>query len=163
MDRLEKLLTPGGRALIEGMRRSGIPVKDIARRAGVSVKALESCAGLKNELACDRDATDYAAELALLRRALGYEYCEETWELKLNKETGENEMTLTKKQVKHMQPDVSALTFWLKRRRPDVWGDSPGAEDSPAQTGIVLMPPITLAEETEYHDHTGGDTSSQAT
>lgn len=163
MDRLEKLLTPEGRILVEGMRREGISVKEIAKRTGVAMKVLESCAELKKELSCDRESTDYAAELALLRRALGYEYCEETWELKLNKETGENELILTKKQVKHMQPDVSALTLWLKKRRPEIWGDSSAPEGTHAETGIVLMPQVGVMEDDIIHDHTGGDTPSQET
>mgnify|MGYP006876283676 CR=1 FL=1 len=52
-------------------------------------------------------------ENALLKRALGYEYEEITYE------HGEE----TKRVLKQVIPDTTAQIFWLKNRKPNNWRD----------------------------------------
>ena len=54
-------------------------------------------------------------EEALYRRAVGYDYWEEVWELV------EGEVILTKKYKKHLPPDVKAILHWLWSRLPNQW------------------------------------------
>jgi transposase len=54
----------------------------------------------------------------LLTRCRGSEYEEETYE----SGNGE-EMVLVKTITKKVQPDVTAIIFWLKNRDPDRWSD----------------------------------------
>ena len=155
-----KWLEPDGLTLIAGWARDGLTDDDIAARCGISPGTLtlwkRRYPGIADTLRSGRDVTDYMAENALLKRALGYDYTEETWEFKPNKETGIGEMQLTKKQVKHLQPDVSALQFWLKKRRKHVWGDMPEAASDSSRygTGVIFMPPVL---ENEDDSRQGGE------
>lgn len=54
----------------------------------------------------------------LYKRAIGYEHDED----KIFNNQGEPLVVPTKK---HVQPDTTAIIFWLKNRRPDLWRDKP--------------------------------------
>ena len=54
-------------------------------------------------------------EKALFKRAIGYDYWEETWELI------EGEMTLIRKQKRHMPPETKAILQWLFNKLPNQW------------------------------------------
>ena len=69
----------------------------------------------------------------LVKRALGYSYKEITREPrsvitydkngKKKTETFANEIIITKIVDKHLAPDITAMIFWLKNRRRDLWRD----------------------------------------
>ncbi|AVM44555.1 MAG TPA: hypothetical protein DFL85_01065 [Lentisphaeria bacterium] len=77
-----------------------------------------------------------AVEKALLKRALGFTHKEVQTEEMFDKETGEVLSTGKRRVVsKEVLPDVRALLFWLKNRRPARWrerielpGDTPEFE-----------------------------------
>jgi hypothetical protein len=58
----------------------------------------------------------------LLRRALGYQYQEETQTL------SEGTLVTTKVVIKDMAPDPTSMIFWLKNRQPDEWRDKQSME-----------------------------------
>ena len=63
-------------------------------------------------------------EKALLRRALGFRQEEIHTEDLCDKKTGEVlEAVKRRTVIKDIAPDVRALLFWLKNRRPDRWRD----------------------------------------
>lgn len=63
-----------------------------------------------------------AVEKALLKRALGFTHREVQTEELYDKESGELLSTGKRKVVsKEVLPDVRALLFWLKNRRPNRW------------------------------------------
>ena len=63
-----------------------------------------------------------AVEKALLKRALGFTQKEIQTEELLDKESGELLSTGRRRVVsKEVLPDVRALLFWLKNRRPARW------------------------------------------
>lgn len=74
-------------------------------------------------------------ELALLTRALGYDYQEtkEEW----SEKTGQRSTTVTH----HVGPDVRAQIFWLKNRCPGRWRERPempeAAENSENEVKII--------------------------
>ncbi len=74
-----------------------------------------------------------AVERALLRRALGFQQQELFTEELYDKATGEVLETAKRRVVtKEILPDVRALLFWLKNRRPDRWRDRvENADESP--------------------------------
>ena len=61
------------------------------------------------------DICNSSVEKSLLKRATGYDYEEEVWELV------EGEMLLVRKYKKHMPPDTKAILSWLYNRLPNVW------------------------------------------
>lgn len=62
-----------------------------------------------------KEIVDIKVENALLKRALGYTYTEVKKEDTVN---GTAKVTVTEKT---MPPDVAAIIFWLKNRKPEVW------------------------------------------
>lgn len=63
------------------------------------------------------EIVDKTVEDSLLKRAVGFEYDEVTQE-----KTG-GKVTKTKVTRKYVVPDVGAIAFWLRNRKPDVWKD----------------------------------------
>ena len=112
--------------LLRGWARDGVSFTEIARRMGIRpitlrlwrrrYPAVEQALGQSGEL------TDYQVEDALLKAALGYRYTEDKRE---QTDKGEK-LVSTEKEV---SPSVTAISLWLKRRRPQVWGEE--GEDMP--------------------------------
>ena len=76
-----------------------------------------------------KEVIDFEVENALLKRALGYNYTEKTYETNYNETLGRYVKTLTKEVTKQVSPDTTALIFWLKNRKPEKWRDKIDVED----------------------------------
>ena len=113
---------------VEGWARDGLTDEQIAKNLGISIqtfytykeKYLEFFESLKR----GKEVVDREVENALLKRALGYNYLEETTE------ELPNETTKSKTVIKHIPGDTTAQIFWLKNRKPDVWRDKTAIEHS---------------------------------
>ena len=103
--------------LIQGMARNGLTQQQIANNLGISIDTLienkKKYSEFNDALKKGKEVVDFEVENALLKRALGYEYEEETYENGI----------LTKKVKKHVAPDTTAQIFWLKNRKPNTWKD----------------------------------------
>ena len=103
--------------LIQGMARDGLTQQQIANNLGISIDTLienkKKYSEFNDALKKGKEVIDFEVENALLKRALGYEYEEETYENGI----------LTKKVKKHVAPDTTAQIFWLKNRKPNNWKD----------------------------------------
>lgn len=103
--------------LIQGMARDGLTQQQIADNLGINVDTLieykKKYTDFSEALKKGKEVVDIEVENALLKRALGYEYEEETYENGI----------LTKKVKKHVAPDTTAQIFWLKNRKPNNWKD----------------------------------------
>lgn len=119
--------------LVEGWARDGLTDEQIANNLGISIQTfytykkehLEFFESLKK----GKEIVDYEVENALLKRALGYEYEEKTYEDVYNKELDMYVEKLTKKVKKQVAPDTTALIFWLKNRKPNQWRDKVNIEN----------------------------------
>lgn len=103
--------------LIEGWARDGLTDEQIAKNLNIAYSTFKE---YKNKypafsatLKRGKEIVDYEVENALLKRALGYEYDEITYE------NGEE----VKRVTKQVAPDTTAQIFWLKNRKPDKWRD----------------------------------------
>ena len=121
-------------SLIECWARDGLIDKQIANNLNISEDTFyeykKKYPEFSEALKKGKEVVDYEVENALLKRAMGYDYEEETYESRFNKESGEYEEVLTKRVKKHVQPDTTAQIFWLKNRKPDVWRDKQQIEHS---------------------------------
>ena len=103
--------------LLEGWAKSGLTDEQIAKNIGINRTTLydwkKKEANIADALKKGKEVIDFEVENALLKRALGYEYEEETYENGI----------LTKKVKKHVAPDTTAQIFWLKNRKPNNWKD----------------------------------------
>jgi hypothetical protein len=119
-ERKEFWLSKDGLTLIAGWRRQGVSLADIAEKyVGVSKTAwwgwYRNSEELRKACAVSLDIANAEVENALLRRATGYDYTEETHELV------EGELRLTKVVTKHVPADVKAILSWLYNRLPNKW------------------------------------------
>lgn len=110
--------------LVEGWARDGLTDKQIAKNLGISkdsfYKYKKQYSDFSDSLKKGKEIIDYEVENALLKRALGYEYHEVTYE------HGEE----TKRVTKQVAPDTTAQIFWLKNRKPDRWRDKQVVESN---------------------------------
>ena len=103
--------------LLEGWARDGLTDEQIAKNIGINRTTLydwkKKEINIADALKKGKEVIDFEVENALLKRALGYEYEEETYENGI----------LTKKVKKQVPPDTTAQIFWLKNRKPNNWKD----------------------------------------
>ena len=122
-------LEPEGLTLLEGWARDGLTDEQLSQNMGIGTTTLyrwkEEYREIREALKRGQEVVDIQVENALLKRALGYEYTEETRELVKDKETGEYSLSVTKIVTKEVAPDVTAQIFWLKNRKPKKWRSDP--------------------------------------
>lgn len=127
-------LTPEGLLKLEGWARDGLTDEQIARKIGINTGTLYAWKNqypeISEALKRGKEVIDRQVENALLKRALGYDYEEETKELQYDRGTGQQILVTTKKVTRHVQPDVTAQIFWLKNRKPEEWRDKQAVEVS---------------------------------
>jgi len=68
---------------------------------------------------------------SLAKRATGYRYTETTKERIVDKETGQEDIVVTKVVSKKMPADVSAIKFWTLNRDSENWKDSKNVDITP--------------------------------
>lgn len=130
----QEWLEPEGLLLIEGWARDGLTNEQIAHNMGITRETLrvwsKNYSVISATLKKGKEVVDRQVENALLKRALGYEFEEITYEpvpIKpyINDEGKviEHELDITKKVKKQVAPDVTAQIFWLKNRKPNEWRD----------------------------------------
>ncbi len=112
-------LTKEGLLKLEGWARDGLTDQQIANNIGIGYSTLQTWKSkyqdIQDTLKKGKEVVDIQVENALLKRALGYEYDEITYE------DGKE----TKRVRKQVAPDVTAQIFWLKNRKPDEWKNDP--------------------------------------
>lgn len=126
MKNSDRWQTPEKQVLLRGWVRDGISEEEIARRMDITPGALESW---KRKYPAIREALDesidYQVEDALLKKALGYENVERKVEISPKGERKEVET------IKQVGPDMSAISLWLKKRKPQQWGEGSTAGPRP--------------------------------
>lgn len=126
MNKAQLWLSRKALTLLQGWARDGTEAGEIARRMGISPFTLlrwrRRYPPLEEALSQSREWADYLVEDALFRSAVGYRYTEEKRE-----QTDKGEKLVSTE--KEAGPNVSAISLWLKRRRPQVWGDA--GEEAP--------------------------------
>lgn len=113
-------LSDPGLKLIAGWRRQGTPITKIATDyVGISKTAwwgwYRESEDLRKAIAVSKEVADLTVEEALYKRAVGYNYTEQTYELV------EGELLLVREVHKHVSPDVKAILHWLYNRMPGQW------------------------------------------
>lgn len=121
--------------LIEAWARDGVIDENIAKKLGIAYSTFNlyktKYSELLDALKKGKEVVDFEVENALLKRAMGYDYVEETVEKLVG--GGEKYKAVTK----HMPGDTVAQIFWLKNRRPDKWRDK--REDFTEQEANVTI------------------------
>lgn len=131
-DKYKYWLTKEGLIKIEGWAKDGLSDEQIAHNIGIDKSTIyqwkKKYEVIANVLKKGKEVVDRQVENALLKRALGYDYEEET---KMVSESGKKSIKVVKK---HIPPDVTAIIFWLKNRKREQWRDVNKIEiDKPVQ------------------------------
>ncbi len=113
----QEWLSKEGLLKLEGWARDGLTDEQIAKNMGISLSTFyewkNKFSEISESLKKGKEVVDREVENALLKAALGYEY--------------EEEIVNNKGQVvrvkKYAKPDITAIIFWLKNRKPDTWRD----------------------------------------
>ncbi len=135
---------------VEAWARAGATPGDVARRLGMAESTFRGYLGKGEPGSKDYDVRFYelwrryqhgknvaddAAENALYKMAIGYEYDEETTEV----DSEGHQKTKTVHRT--VPPDVKALQFWLRNRRPERWQADPerqaGKPDD--ERGVIVL------------------------
>lgn len=108
-----------GLSLIKGWRMQGKTINQIIGLMGVDPRTFRSWRKKYGEfdeaLTVGSEVANANVTKSLYKRAMGYEYWEETWELV------EGEMMCVRKNKKHIPPDTKAILSWLYNRMPGYW------------------------------------------
>lgn len=114
--------------LIEAMARDGLTQNDIAHNLGINIDTLienkKRYPLFADAIKKGKEVADTNVENALYKRAIGYDYKEET------KMEVDGELRTVKVVIKHMPPDTTAQIYWLKNRLPNKWRDKQEDDDS---------------------------------
>lgn len=113
-------LSEDGLILISQWRREGIGIDEIALKyIGVTTRTLRNwrteSEAMAQALLVSGDICDSMVESALFKRALGFHYEENIYELV------EGQMMKVRTVEKYSPPDTKACLSWLFSRRPDRW------------------------------------------
>lgn len=131
-------LTEEGLALVNKWAEDGLTGKQIAHNIGINHTTLYDWMNKFPELSeavrDGRKVMDEQVENSLLKRAMGYQYVDETWG---KDQLGE--MVVVKRVVKMQAPDVTAQIFWLKNRQPERWRERVGIKNAHEGTIKVEM------------------------
>lgn len=125
-------LTNEGLFKLEIWAKNGLIDKQIAKNMGIGFRTLyewkKKYPQISQSLKRGKEVVDILVENALLKRALGYTFTEVIRErvIDYDPKSGTpigSHLEVIKEVVKEVQPDTTALIFWLKNRKPDVWRD----------------------------------------
>ena len=134
---------------------TGVTDEQICRILGINPSTLwrwKSDFEFETILREAKEVADSIAERSLFQRANGYDYLETEYSVILPDEKkgvkgSDDKLVMTKKTLKHMPADVTALIFWLSNRKSKVWKRTAnGNDDSAHQPAIFLMPVFTDAK-----------------
>lgn len=131
-NKFEYWITKEGLIKIEGWAKDGLSDEQIAHNIGINKNTIyawkKKYSAIHEVLKKGKEVVDRQVENALLKRALGYDYEEET---KMVAESGKKSIKVVKK---HIPPDTTAIIFWLKNRKREQWRDVNKIEiDKPVQ------------------------------
>jgi hypothetical protein len=115
--------------LAEKYAREGMIDREIAKKLGIGVSTYHLYENRYPEfleaIKKGKAPVDDDVEKALLKRALGFEYEETMAEYSgaTPKPGKRAQPSLVRRTKKMVPPDVAAIAFWLKNRRPEKWRD----------------------------------------
>ena len=125
-------LLPENLTRLRGWAMDGLTDAQIAENIGISTVTIwdwkSKYPSFANALKKGKDVADREVENALYKSAMGYDVVEEIQELRLNRETNEQEMVVVRRIKKHIPPSNTAQIFWLKNRKPHEWREKQEVE-----------------------------------
>lgn len=150
--KFEKWLEKENLILLEGWRRDGLTLEQIAHNMGVRRETLfvwcKQYPNIDNALKKGEEVAIYEVENALYKSAIGH-YAEDVEKIETKDESGRVIQTITKGHRRYIPPNVGAQAFILKNRRSVKWRDNPGITetDKVADDGFIKALKGSAAED----------------
>lgn len=125
----EEWLTEDGLTMLYGWAREGLTDEQIAHNIGVTGRTFSDWKArfpsISSTLKKGKAPVDIQVENALLKRAMGYTVTETVKEVYREGDTKNGKVISShiREITKEIPPDVGAIIFWLKNRRPGRWRD----------------------------------------
>lgn len=121
----EKWLLPENLTLIQGWRRDGLSDEQVAKNMGINRTTLydwlKKYKDISDAYKKGSEVALYEVENALFKAACGYDITEaEQVEVEMADGTTSSQK---RKKLRHVPPNVGAICFILKNRRPEKWRD----------------------------------------
>lgn len=133
MAKYDDWLTPEGLLLIEGWARDGLTKEQIAHNIGICRDTLneweKKFPDISDVLKKSKEVADRHVENALYKKAIGFTAIDKVVSTKkvVEYENGKRVRETTEPCVveveKYFPPDTTAEIFWMKKRKPEQWGD----------------------------------------
>lgn len=148
--KIQEWLAPEKLVLLEGWRRDGLSLEQIANNIGIRRETLyvwcKKEPNINNAIKKGDEVAIYEIENALYKSAIGH-YAEEV-EITETEKNGDKIVTKSKRK-KYIPPNVAAQIFILKNRRNMKWRDNPDIVDNDniADDGFIDAIKGTAAED----------------
>lgn len=139
--------------VLSAWSRAGLTDEEIARQIGISRSTLiewkKKYPQIGKALSAGKDFADRLVEDSLYKKALGfYVFEQKTFKIKNieydenGKKISEKEELQTAEERHYIEPDIKAIIFWLKNRKPEFWREkveeSSGDEEG---SGVLILTP----------------------
>lgn len=132
--------------MVEGLARDGLSDEQIAQKIGISPSTYYqwqiNYPEFSDAIKKGKAPVDFEVENALLKRARGYTVTETVEEMYRDPETNRITSQHIRRITKEIPPDVGAIVFWLKNRKPGRWRDK--VEMAPDSSNELLQSLIDL-------------------
>ena len=134
--------TDAERQLIAAMQRAGYSWQKIAEAFGYKSKTTMMVHAKKDPKLKELVRKGIEGSIAdvansLYKKAMGYDYHEETYQLKVDPITGEESMKLIKSVKKHVPADTFAMNSFLNNRAKELW--KPRRDDTENKAPDVIV------------------------
>lgn len=127
-------LEPDKLILLQGWRRDGLKIAQIANNVGVSEGTFNNwCTQhreIREAIKKGEEVCVYEVENSLYKAAIGYDVTE-TEQIVTDYPDG-SQTTQKRARKRHIPPSIGAICFILKNRRPSKWQDKPLVVDTTA-------------------------------
>ena len=127
--------------LVEGLAREGLTDEQISAKIGISTTTYYQWQNdypeFSEAIKKGKAPVDIEVENALLKRAKGYTFTETIEEMYRDPETNRITSQHIRRITKEIPPDVGAIVFWLKNRKPGRWRDK--VEAAPDTSNDLLL------------------------
>lgn len=121
-------LTPDGLTLLQGWRRDGLELQQIAHNIGISPATLSTWQQkydkIREALLKGQEVCYYEVENALYKSAMGYD-AREVEQVETFDANGDLISKSKRVRTRHIPPNTGAICFILKNIRPNNWQDKP--------------------------------------
>lgn len=121
-------LTPDGLTLLQGWRRDGLKLEQIAHNMGITPATLSTWQQkheeIRKALLKGQEICYYEVENALYKSAMGYD-AREVEQVETFDANGDLVSKSKRVRTRHIPPNTGAICFILKNIRPNSWQDKP--------------------------------------